>query len=175
MVLRLAAAQRLLGHKVSILTYASPEANRRTADSLRGIPGIDEVPVHSLDRESNLISRLRGLTAARWMVANVSNWDVLHIHGIWDPAVRASASAARRQRVPYVMVPHASLDPWAMRQTPGKRLKKALAMTVQIRGLLSDTAFVHSLNNAERSRPLSCWIRDGTQFSSGASTCHRWS
>ncbi len=148
-VLRLAAAQRLLGHKVSILTYASPGADRRIADSLKGIPGIDEVPVHSLDRESNFVSRLIGLSAVRWMAANVRNWNVLHIHGVWDPVVRASASAARRQRVPYVMVPHASLDPWAMRQTPGKRLKKALAMTVQIRGLLNDTAFVHSLNNAE--------------------------
>ncbi len=148
-VLRLAAAQAIVGHETGILTYRTPASDERIATSMRGIPGVDRVAIHQLDRERNAVARMLGSATTRWMAAHAPNWEMLHIHGIWDPPVRACSSFAVRQGLPYAIVPHASLDEWAMRQTPVKRLKKMLAMSLQVRGLLNSATFIHSLNEAE--------------------------
>lgn len=148
-VLRLAAAQAGQSDSAAILSYRTHGGDDRVDSSMKAIPGMNRVPVMLVDRERSLIPRIAGAAVKDWCRKRVSEWDVVHIHGAWDPAVRASAAEARRQGIPYVLVPHASLDPWAMRQTPTKRLKKALAMAVQIRGLFNSATFVHSLNEAE--------------------------
>lgn len=148
-VLRLAAAQAGRTDSASILSYRTPGGDDRVTASMKAIPGMDRVPVVLVDRERGLVSRIAGGSLKAWCRQHLASWDVVHIHGVWDPAVRASAAEARRQGVPYVLVPHASLDPWAMRQTPMKRIKKALAMAVQVRSLFNGATFVHSLNDAE--------------------------
>jgi glycosyltransferase involved in cell wall biosynthesis len=148
-VLRLAAAQASRGNQVGILTYGTPGGEDRITASMRGIPGIEGVAITSLDREQGVVRRALGSAAGAWCDQNLSAWDVAHIHGVWDPAVRACAARALRNGVPYVLVPHASLDPWALRQSPAKRIKKALAMLLQVRRIYDGATFVHSLNQAE--------------------------
>lgn len=147
--LRLAAAQASQGADTAILSYQTFGGEERIATSMTAIPGIHRVAKVLVDRERSLVGRILGSAARDWCRNNLSKWDILHIHGVWDPAVRASASEALRQGIPYVLVPHASLDPWGMRQTPAKRVKKAVAMAVQIRHLYNNAMFVHSLNATE--------------------------
>ena len=148
-VLRLAAAQAGRGDSATILSYRTPGGDERVQASMKAIPGMERVPAVLIERETLILSRISGSSIRAWCRSHVAEWDVIHIHGVWDPAVRASAAEARSQRIPYVLVPHASLDPWAMRQTPAKRIKKALAMAIQIRRLYNGATFVHSLNEAE--------------------------
>lgn len=147
--LRLSAAQASQGAQTAILSYRTLGGEERIAASMAAIPGMHRVAKLLVDRERSLIGRILGSATRDWCRASLRKWDVLHIHGVWDPAVRASASEALRQKIPYVMVPHASLDPWGMRQTPAKRVKKAVAMAMQVRHLYNNATFVHSLNETE--------------------------
>jgi glycosyltransferase involved in cell wall biosynthesis len=63
--------------------------------------------------------------------------------------VRAGAAAARTAGIPYVIVPHASLDPWGMRQSFAKAAKKRLALALQMRSLIDSATFLHALNDEE--------------------------
>ena len=47
--------------------------------------------------------------------------DVVHFHGLWQPAFLRASSLCRRRLVPYVVSPHGMLEPWAWRH---KRWKK---------------------------------------------------
>jgi glycosyltransferase involved in cell wall biosynthesis len=82
-------------------------------------------------------------------MAHGRDWDVLHIHNIWDPPVRAGAAAARAAGIPYVIVPHASLDPWGMKQSFAKAAKKQAALALQMRSLINSATFLHALNAEE--------------------------
>src|SRR5207248_11540510 len=41
--------------------------------------------------------------------------EVVHFHGLWQPAFPRLAAHCRRRRVPYVVSPHGMLEPWAWR------------------------------------------------------------
>jgi glycosyltransferase involved in cell wall biosynthesis len=47
--------------------------------------------------------------------------DVVHFHGLWQPAFLGISASCRRAGVPYVVSPHGMLEPWAWRH---KRWKK---------------------------------------------------
>jgi glycosyltransferase involved in cell wall biosynthesis len=84
-----------------------------------------------------------------WIKAHGRDWDVIHIHNIWDPPVRAGSAAARAAGIPYVIVPHASLDPWGMKQSFAKAAKKQVALALQMRSLIDSATFLHALNDDE--------------------------
>lgn len=39
--------------------------------------------------------------------------DVVHFHGLWQPAFLQISALCRRRRIPYVVSPHGMLEPWA--------------------------------------------------------------
>src|SRR5438105_14802740 len=47
--------------------------------------------------------------------------EVVHFHGLWQPAFPRLAAHCRRRGVPYVVSPHGMLEPWAWKH---KRWKK---------------------------------------------------
>jgi glycosyltransferase involved in cell wall biosynthesis len=148
--LRLAAAQTGNGDATAILTHRADSAvAARIAVSMRSIPGMSQVPVIEVDRPSNLFGRVMSTAVKGWINEHGRDWDVIHIHNIWDPPVRAGAAAARTAGIPYVIVPHASLDPWGMRQSFAKAAKKRLALALQMRSLIDSATFLHALNDEE--------------------------
>ena len=149
-VLRLAASQANLGAQVGILSYRSIDGSEAIEKSLSLVPKISMVKRFDLPTESGLVPRVLASHVGEWIVREADNWDVLHVHNVWDPVVRAGASAARRVGLPYVITPHGSLDPWAMRQSPFKRAKKLGALALQMRALLDASMFLHVLNEDER-------------------------
>jgi glycosyltransferase involved in cell wall biosynthesis len=82
-----------------------------------------------------------------WLNQNVRSFDVVHIHAVFNHACVAAANACRKQRVPYVIRPLGSLDPWSMKQ---KRFRKQLFWRLMGRAMLKGAAAVHYTTPAEQ-------------------------
>lgn len=146
---RLASAQAALGHKVSIVAYALPGADERTAASLKVVPRMERVSVRLMDPPGRL-ERLTARAARRGALHDAivkDKADVVHLHGMWETLLTAAAGTARDADVPYVVAPHGMLDPWTLSQ---KALKKKLALNFMGRRRMVDGAkFLHALNDDE--------------------------
>jgi glycosyltransferase involved in cell wall biosynthesis len=88
----------------------------------------------------------RGL--ASWLNSNVTQYDAVHIHAVFNHACVAAARACQRQRVPYVVRPLGTLDPWSMRQN---RLRKKLFWQLVGRKMLDRASVVHYTARGELS------------------------
>jgi glycosyltransferase involved in cell wall biosynthesis len=141
----LAAAQAALGCRTGIVAYRFPEAQQRTAAALQAIPHIGEVRIDYLPFSKPERFFARG--ARRRLAALVDQFDVLHLHGVWDPLIYAAAQAAREKKVPYVLTLHGMLHPWAMKQSAWK---KQAALIFGYRRMLNDAIFLHLGNESER-------------------------
>lgn len=145
-VSRLAAAQAALGQQVTILSYDAPLAQERIQQAYSSVPQFQQVCQHVLPAPSRL-ERIVASGARREIGRLTAGYDLMHLHGVWDPILKAAAAAARRAGVAYVIAPHGMLDPWSMQQ---RRLKKRIALALGYRRMLEGAAFLHVLNADER-------------------------
>lgn len=134
----LAGAQAKLGHAVSIAAV-----NVAAADKLGGLAGVRVRPVAPV----GLAESAFGRRAVERLRPVVGDYEVVHLHGVWDPLLLAAARAARELGRPYVVTPHGMLDPWSLRQ---KRWKKRLALALGWRRMLDRAAALHLLNADEK-------------------------
>lgn len=81
---------------------------------------------------------------------------VVHIHGMWTYPVLAAARACERQRVPYVLSPRGSLDPWALRQKSWK--KRGYTLLIE-RRTIRHAALLH-FTSADEHRTVPAEFRD---------------
>jgi glycosyltransferase involved in cell wall biosynthesis len=77
---------------------------------------------------------------ATWLDENVERFDIVHIHAVFSHACLVAAQASRRHRIPYVVRPLGTLDPWSMRQKP---LRKKLLWQLGAKQMLAGAAAVH--------------------------------
>lgn len=84
---------------------------------------------------------------ARWLLANVQRFDLVHIAAIFSHSSLAAARACRRHSVPYIVRPLGSLAPWSLSR---KRLRKGLMWHVGVKQMLHGAAAVHYTTTAER-------------------------
>ena len=82
-----------------------------------------------------------------WLAGNVSRFDVVHIHAVFNHACIAAASACRKSRVPYIVRPLGTLDPWSMNQ---KSFRKKVFWQAGIKKMLSEAAAIHYTTGAEQ-------------------------
>jgi glycosyltransferase involved in cell wall biosynthesis len=143
---RLAAAQAARGCEVHLVTYRGRERNGATDASLNRIPHFEKVERHELKAPSRL-ERLTARQARRYLVRLAARVDVLHLHGVWDPIVKAAAGAAQSTSRPYAVMPHGMLDPWSLQQSAAK---KRIALSLGYRKMLARACFLHALNPEER-------------------------
>ena len=54
----------------------------------------------------------------------LTEFDLVHIHGIWDWRLHKVAVACRKAGVKYIIAPRGMLEPWSLKQ---KWLKKRIA------------------------------------------------
>lgn len=141
-----ALAQATRGDHVTYLYYrAASQASGAIPTHLASLPGahlVDFMPLplpHSLEKIS-------AIGARRWLRANIRQFDVVHLHGVWRPVLAAAAMTAARNGIPYLLQPHGMLDVWSMQQ---KALKKKLAWWLVWRRIAGRAAFVHVLNEQE--------------------------
>lgn len=147
---RLAAAQAGIGEDVHILCYAVASENGRDPNpdidaKLNAIPHWSRVTQHRLapaDRkEWYLNSRAKST-----LKSLLHDFDIVHVHGVWDPILATAAQAARHAGVPYVVAPHGMLDPWALSVKPWK---KKLALALRYGKMVHGAAMMQALSRYE--------------------------
>lgn len=56
-----------------------------------------------------------------WLKTSVRDFDLVHIHAVFNHASVAAARECRKEGVPYVVRPLGTLDPWSMKQKAGRK------------------------------------------------------
>lgn len=98
----------------------------------------DCYPLNSLIKLMPISSLLRN--SAR------QEYDLIHIHALWEPILHKAANWARRNQVPIVWSPHGMLTPWAMNN---KKLKKLLGWWLYQRRDLVKADLLHVTAESE--------------------------
>jgi len=142
--IRLSAAQAMLGHETHLLAWDIPEKREEIQRSLDGIPGSDLVTTHCPVPSGKLDSILaKPMLQA---LSKIDKPDVLHLHAVWPPMLIQVAKWARKQGVPYVVMPHGMLHTWSLSQS---KWKKKIALALAYRSMLKNASFFHVLNEEE--------------------------
>jgi glycosyltransferase involved in cell wall biosynthesis len=89
---------------------------------------------------------------ARWLLAHVRDYDVVHVHGLFRFVNGAAAYAAMLRNVPYVLTLHNTLGAWGMRNR--RPLLKRLSIGL-IEGRIIDRARKVHLCSADELRQVS--------------------
>ena len=84
---------------------------------------------------------------ATWLAANVRQFDLAHIHAIFNHSSIVATRACRRSEVPYLIRPLGTLDPWSMTQ---KSFRKRLFWRIAGKGMMQGAAAVHYTSEPER-------------------------
>jgi len=77
----------------------------------------------------------------------ISEFDIIHIHGIWHHPSYVAANVARKMQKPFILSPHGSLAPWCLQY---KRVKKKAYFELVQKRQLQHATLVHALTEAER-------------------------
>ena len=87
----------------------------------------------------------RPLTA--WLNSHAREFDVAHIHAVFNHSSIAAAHVCRKAGVPYVVRPLGTLEPWSMTQ---KSIRKRVFWQVAGKAMLGRAAAVHYTTEAEK-------------------------
>ena len=82
-----------------------------------------------------------------WLNSNVADFDLVHIHAVFNHSCIAAARACRLQGVPYVIRPLGTLDPWSMKQ---KSWRKRAFWVGGVKRMLQSASAVHYTAKAEQ-------------------------
>ena len=74
-------------------------------------------------------------------------WDVVHVHGLWDREIRVAARKAIAKGIPLVWSPHGMLAPWALKY---RWWKKCLPWHLYLKRLLKGTSGFHVTSALEK-------------------------
>jgi glycosyltransferase involved in cell wall biosynthesis len=88
----------------------------------------------------------RALTT--WLNSNVTQFDAVHIHAVFNHACVAAARVCQKQGVPYVVRPLGTLDPWSMQQSA---VRKKLFWQLLGKKMLDQASAVHYTSVGELS------------------------
>lgn len=116
-----------------------PSSKTITAD-LKGVPAL---LFPSQLGESFKYSR----PLSSWLRANIREFDLAHIHAVFNHSSVTAAHACRKAGVPYVVRPLGTLEPWSMGQ---KSVRKRLFWQVAGKAMLRRAAAVHYTTEAEK-------------------------
>lgn len=108
------------------------------------IEGVRKFRVKSL--EFRVQSRGQGEDSLELGVEDLKGFDLVHIHGIWDPRLHNVAKMCRAAKVPYIIAPRGMLEPWSLKQ---KWLKKRIARFLYQDKDLKCAAALHATAESE--------------------------
>jgi glycosyltransferase involved in cell wall biosynthesis len=153
----LAGALAARGHQLTIATVhgVNPAGERE-----RQIPVPHGVALQSFPMDgSPRYAKSAALDA--WLNANVRNFDIAHLHAVWQFPTFSAARACWRNRVPYVTFLHGMLDNYSVRQR-SYIVKRAYWLWREGK-IHSRAAAIHCLNKAEIRRAVP-WIASFPKF-----------
>jgi len=133
-VVHLAVAQRAAGLSTAIACRDSRSLKEHVqwwTSQVLGFPGVEIIPC--------------GLWPPGTARA-VRDFDVVHVHGVWQPLPTLACWQAERSETPVVVAPHGMLSAWSLAH---KRPRKTLALALIWERLIRSTTYLHALNAAE--------------------------
>jgi glycosyltransferase involved in cell wall biosynthesis len=116
--------------------------------------------------EVSLFNSKTGLIVAAWnlsaqIASNSGQFDLVHIHSLWNPVATLAALGARRARLPYVLAPRGMLDDTCLgRRHNLKRLYAALFERRTVEG----ASLLHFLSESEAESTRIKWFRFPRHF-----------
>jgi len=81
-----------------------------------------------------------------WLEAHVSNYDLVHIHGLFSHVNSLAGRICRHKRVPYIVTPHGMANLYGMQNKPWR---KRISMAFVERPLLNGAAIIHMTSRGE--------------------------
>ena len=84
---------------------------------------------------------------AKWLDEHAAEFDVVHIHAVFNHACIAAARACRKHGVSYIVRPLGTLDPWGMSQ---KSWRKRVFLYAGVNRMLSEAAAIHYTSKGEQ-------------------------
>jgi glycosyltransferase involved in cell wall biosynthesis len=120
----LAHEQALRGHQVTICTTSMDYPT-----GILDVPAdqaVDERGVTVWYHKLNSRPLCFSFSLARWLFEHVSDYDVVHVHGLYRFPPTFAAKLARAKGIPYLIKPHGSLDPYLYQQSPYSLFLKRL-------------------------------------------------
>ena len=108
------------------------------------IEGVRKFRVKSRGQELGV--RGQGEDSLELGVEDLKGFDLVHIHGIWDPRLHNVAKMCRAAKVPYIIAPRGMLEPWSLKQ---KWLKKRIARFLYQDKDLKCAAALHATAESE--------------------------
>jgi glycosyltransferase involved in cell wall biosynthesis len=84
---------------------------------------------------------------ALWLDEHVTDFDLVHIHAVFNHSSIAAARACRQKGVPYIVRPLGTLDPWSMKQ---KSLRKKVFWNAGVKRMLRGANAIHYTTKGEK-------------------------
>ena len=78
--------------------------------------------------------------------ALTEDWDVIHVHGLWDREIRIAAKVAIKKGIPLVWSPHGMLAPWALKY---RWWKKCVPWHLYLKNMLRNATVFHATATTE--------------------------
>jgi glycosyltransferase involved in cell wall biosynthesis len=88
------------------------------------------------------------------LLVEMSSFDLMIVHGLWQYHGACALSVARQLGKPYYIFPHGMLDPWFKQQFPVKHCKKQVYWLVMERSVLRHANGVLFTSNHEQKRGI---------------------
>jgi glycosyltransferase involved in cell wall biosynthesis len=143
-ILGLCKALRRAGVEASVFTTTANGQEDFPA-SVNGQQTFEGVPVRYFPRRwPKRFFAVEGL--AETLAATDGNYDLLHIHGLWNLTVWAAARAARKIGLPYLISPRGMLDRGAMNH---ESARKFIAWHLAERENLMAASLLHATSSSE--------------------------
>ena len=83
----------------------------------------------------------------RWLQHNITNYDLIHIHGVFTFPPLAACYFALKHKTTYIIRPAGTLNVWSLQQ---KSIKKRTYYKIAIEPFLSKATSIHATSQAEK-------------------------
>ncbi|MGH7884208.1 MAG: glycosyltransferase, partial [Thermodesulfobacteriota bacterium] len=83
----------------------------------------------------------------KWLKKSVSNYDIVHIHAVFSHSSLAASKACINSKVPYVLRPLGSLDPWSLKQ---RKLLKKILFKFGVLKMINSASMIHYTSDSEK-------------------------
>ena len=138
--------QALQARGIEVVLVAT-DAGLRQAEHPRAARAVDYEGVPAIFFPSQLGESFKySRPLSVWLNTNVHRFDLAHIHAVFNHASITAARECRKARVPYVIRPLGTLDPWSMKQKP---LRKRVFWSLTGDTMVSNAAAVHYTSQTE--------------------------
>jgi len=170
-ILEMVQAQRQQGLDAAIATtndhgdatFVAPYGQQIESGSIPELVG-PSVPIWVFPRRLSQVAALREFavapTFAPWLWQHIADYDLVHIHAIFNYPTTLGMAMAKARGIPYIVRPIGSLCHWSLEQ--GKAKKRLYLQTLG-RRLLRGSAALHFTTLQERQEALEAGF-DGASF-----------